>query len=506
MKDSTVRLRYTAAAVSALTAATLALTGATPAAAQGAAGSQAAATATAAPRIGLVAAQRRITVEKYGKYVYLDPGIYVASFGSALQFDVQRASYTKPVTIEQVIHLPGGGKVIRKLPNRDARMFLGLRDFIHMRVVNFRGTTVLFQRITFCPDSYAPQRATPNSAETSPFPQQCGSFDPFPLGDVWGIARGWAVDPFTNIFPRSKLRLGRYTVTETVTRQYRRLFHISARGARATVRIKIVKGDGGPVPGPKRPAAKPLPSLPRSVPYLRHVPLSVRPDLVPLPAWSVDTFHVRKTKHHFGSDQLQFGATVWIGGHSPLDVEGFRVKGSPKMRAYQYFWRDGHIVGRTRVGTMGFAGYNHWHFKQFAEYRLLKANRKLAVRSHKEGFCIAPSDSVDLTLPHALWQPSQIGLGGACGEETALWVQEELPIGWGDTYFQYIPGQSFNISHLPNGVYYIEVIANPEHLLYETNTHNDVTMRKVILGGTPGHRTVRVPPWHGLDPEGYHHH
>ena len=35
----------------------------------------------------------------------------------------------------------------------------------------------------------------------------------------------------------------------------------------------------------------------------------------------------------------------------------------------------------------------------------------------------------------------------------------------------------------------------------ETTTSNDVSLRKVILGGTPGHRTVKVPPWHGIDPE-----
>jgi hypothetical protein len=26
-------------------------------------------------------------------------------------------------------------------------------------------------------------------------------------------------------------------------------------------------------------------------------------------------------------------------------------------------------------------------------------------------------------------------------------------------------------------------------------------VRKVILGGTAGHRTVKVPAWHGIDPE-----
>jgi hypothetical protein len=125
------------------------------------------------------------------------------------------------------------------------------------------------------------------------------------------------------------------------------------------------------------------------------------------------------------------------------------------------------------------------------------------VRSHKVGFCIAPSDPVNLLAPHAVWQPPAIGFSPfTCGSPTALWVQEMMPVGWGDTYFQDIAGQAFNITNVPNGTYYIEVIANPLHVLYESNTHNDVSLRKVILGGTPGHRTVKVPAWHGIDPEG----
>jgi hypothetical protein len=100
-----------------------------------------------------------------------------------------------------------------------------------------------------------------------------------------------------------------------------------------------------------------------------------------------------------------------------------------------------------------------------------------------------------------VWQPNSIGLFGQCGSPTALWVQEYLPVGWGDTYFQTVPGQSFNITHLPNGTYYIEVIANPLKVLRESNMNNDVSLRRVILGGTRGHRTVRVPAWHGIDPE-----
>jgi len=107
---------------------------------------------------------------------------------------------------------------------------------------------------------------------------------------------------------------------------------------------------------------------------------------------------------------------------------------------------------------------------------------------------------VDLLAPHAVWQPP-FGLFGQCGTPTALWVREMMPVGWGDTYFQSVAGQSFNITKVPNGTYYIEVAANPQRVLHETTTRNDVSLRKVILGGTPGHRTVTVPPWHGIDPE-----
>ena len=212
-------------------------------------------------------------------------------------------------------------------------------------------------------------------------------------------------------------------------------------------------------------------------------------------------FNFRATKRTKASTQLDFGATVSVLGNARLDVEGFRDNGDEEMRAYQYFFRNGRVVGRAQVGTMGFANYNSWHFKQFAAYRLLTANKSLVVRSQKVGFCIAPTDPIDLLLPHALMQPSFTGLNGACGSPSALWVQESLPVGWADTYFQFTPGQSFNITHLKNGTYYIEIIANPEGLLHETNTKNDISLRKVIIGGTKGHRTVRVPSVHGIDPE-----
>jgi hypothetical protein len=498
------------AAATLLGTATFGIAATTTAAA--AAAPQSAATA-AGPSMRLVVAASHITAQKYGKYpVFFEPGIWVASFGTAFQVNVSRASYTSPITATQVIRT-ANGTIQRRLPSSVLAVnWAGLRHFVRLTLTNSRGKVLDSSLAAFCPDGYPLAKATPNSATTSPYPSTfggCGSGDPFPVGEVWGIARGWAVEPVN--YTTYRMYVGTYTFTESITPQYVRLFHISPRDASATVHIKVVavkqccgfmKAASKHVRVPAhfvlvntRHAAAHQPVSPSAVPLLTHVPADALPDLIPLPSWGIAVQNTKKESY------LDFGATVWISGNGPLDVEGFRTSGSGTMKAYQYFSHNGKIVGRARVGTMGFANYNSWHFQQFAQYKLLNARKKVVVSSHKIGFCIAPTDSVDLVLRNATWQPSYTGIAGNCGDPATLSVAETLPVGWGDTYIQSVPYQSFDISELPNGVYFIEIIANPEHLLYETNRANDISLRKIIISGTALHRHVRVPAWHGLDPE-----
>lgn len=37
--------------------------------------------------------------------------------------------------------------------------------------------------------------------------------------------------------------------------------------------------------------------------------------------------------------------------------------------------------------------------------------------------------------------------------------------------------------------------------MFESSTANNVEARLIKLRGTPGHRRVVVPPWHGIDTE-----
>ena len=467
----------------------------------------AAAGQAAGPVLKLEAAQRSITLDSFGGKVYLDPSIWVAVLKSPLQLAVRRASYTRAFTITQIIHAPGGGVVRRPLPAKVVQWNGGLRNFLTLTARNLAGKVAVSQTIPFCPDTYDPERVSPSGPATTPFPQQCDT-NPFMRGMVWGVQTGWATDPAESNFlgHQVRLALGTYRVTATIRPVYQRMFGIPAHDARASVTVKVVKGPKCcPLPGCCAPAAAqahdaagpPLAEV--GVRTVAKPPESALPDLVALPAWHIATSHAAKTK----TDYLTFGATVWVGGNGPLDVEGFRSQGSPIMKAYQYFWQGKHLVGRVRAGTMGFdsqQGHHHWHFEQFARYTLLNSTRSVAVTSHKVGFCILPSDEIDLLLRRAVWQPSLTGPAGQCGSPTSLWVAEEMPVGWGDTYYQ-VAGQSFDITHVPNGTYYIQVIANPLRVLHETTTRDDVSVRKVILGGTAGHRIVKVPAWHGIDPE-----
>ena len=224
--------------------------------------------ATQGPVVKLIAAQNSITLPSSRGRVYLDPGVYAASLGSALQFDLQRASYTKPITLTQVIYRPGDGTTTRSLPSSLLDGFNGLRDFLRLSVADTVGKVVASTRPLFCLNA-GPQRAVPDSARTNPYPPGCAS-DPFPKSLVMGLPRGWAADPasFSLSFPPPTVRLapGTYKVTATIAPQYVRLLHITTADATARVKLTVVKARGGAAAAPTTapaPAPHPPGRLPR---------------------------------------------------------------------------------------------------------------------------------------------------------------------------------------------------------------------------------------------------
>ncbi|WP_256919663.1 lysyl oxidase family protein [Streptomyces hilarionis] len=513
------------------------------------------------PQLRLIAASKSVVLDRYEDAggVFLDLGTYVTVDNAPLELKVTRKSYKDPVVAQQILR-DGTKATTKTLPAGTVKDFSGLPGFLEVSVKNAAGAEVQRTTGTFCPNN-ASGRLRPDAPATSHYPESC-STNPFTLGSVWGVEKGWAANSSTVDYDRPvDLAPGEYTAKVSVAKKYRDLFGIPNDQAtvKVTVRQQSGGGEGGGVglrssasshggghdmagmegmPGMAaghhygpRGADEPTPSAlshalearglahhlgdgpghtdgSRVAPALKAAakrpagragaPANVpKPDLRSLPAWDIAVTDGEDGDAP-GKDYLAFSANVWNAGPAPLVVDGFRKPGAELMDSYQYFYdAKGKQVGYAPAGTMEWdprIGHEHWHFTDFASYHLLSADQKDIVKSGKEAFCLANTDAIDYTVKNANWHPFNTDLSTACGQQNSISVREVLDVGSGDTYTQYRPGQSFDITDLPNGTYYIQVVANPAHRLQETSTKNNVSLRKVVLGGAPGARTVTVPP------------
>ena len=119
-----------------------------------------AAPAAQGPTVKLIAAQHTVTAQRFGNQVFVDPGIWVASLGAPLQLEVGRASYADPVTVTQVISQPGLPPQTRPLPASILDGWNGLKNFISLTIKNKAGRVVATTRLTLCPDTFDPERAS----------------------------------------------------------------------------------------------------------------------------------------------------------------------------------------------------------------------------------------------------------------------------------------------------------------------------------------------------------
>ncbi|MBY6307402.1 lysyl oxidase family protein [Streptomyces clavuligerus] len=539
------------------------------------------------PEIRLMAAAPSVELTRYEGEPGEPPGISIDELGAfltvrgaPLEFRAQRTpDYQRPITVRQIIRT--GGKVtVKTLPQGLVKNFLGLPDFTETTFTDAKGRVVASQKAPFCPNN-ASARVEPGGEPERTYPDGCPS-DPFTLGSVWGVHRGWATDAVdSEHISRLDLPVGTYTAKISVTKRYRDLLAVADRPLKVKVTVlppeegeppaarhtrhgadhtghgadhsghgAMARGDGhGPdaaapgaaldhlagdsdsvyraelpsVPHALRTTGRALPTSPgdgpgysdgsRFAPPLKPAAkrptgpavrsaAGLKPDLRAVPAWDI-AIQTAQDGHPEGQDHLGFASTTWNAGPGRMLVDGFRTPGKEGlMDAYQYFYdARGKQAGYARTGTMEWdprPSHDHWHFTDYAAYRLLKADKKEVVRSDKEAFCLMNNAPVDYTVKNANMRPED-AMTSTCGlgEPDALAVRQSIEPGSGDTYTKETAGQSFDITTVPNGTYWIQVVANPNKALHETSLRNNTSFRKVVLGGTPGKRTVKVPP-HGL--------
>ena len=198
------------------------------------------------PRLTLIRTQSGMTVQGFptkrgskNVQVFLDPGIWLAALGAPLVLDVGRAAYDKPITLTQVLTSPDGKQTTRRLSTGLLNGWNGIKDMVTLTVRDSAGKTVGLQKETGCLGSYNVARAAADSPDSDPYPQGCGAYDPFPLGAVWGLPKNWAFDPTTFGTPLTLVAGQTYTLTETIPRAVAQIFHVSAKDATSSLKLKV---------------------------------------------------------------------------------------------------------------------------------------------------------------------------------------------------------------------------------------------------------------------------
>jgi len=424
----------------------------------------------------------RVEASSYGGRVYSDLGLRLIAQDEPFELWSTRAGYDQKI---RTVWRSSTGDVA--LPAGTMSSFSGLRHFLKLSFdpVQAGPTTTMVQG--GCLSGYS-ERVTPDAPATSDYPRSC-YYNPYAIGSVQGVQAGWATPVFTSYKPL-RLQPGRYRVTAAIGAAYAKAFGLTAAQASRSFTL-VVKKEEDSGTEDRRTTGRGVATPARQEPTQAAggEVAATRPDLRSLPAWGIQVAPNGKF--------LQFSATVWNGGDSLLVVDGFRKEGEDEMEGYQYFFdAEGTQTGYEKVGHFHWDAkptHQHWHFKDFASYTLLKADKTAIVKSRKEAFCLANTDAVDTTVPAAVWNPENTDLSTACGDYGSLSIREVLASGWGDTYAQFRAGQSFNLDGLPNGTYFIEVKANPRGRLVESSQDNNVALREILIGGKPGARTVKVP-------------
>jgi hypothetical protein len=477
--------------------------------------SQAVAGADETVALKIVAPGRNTVLERFSRNDPVNFAELVNVHASGGDFEVHafRNSYDVPIEAEIVNgsdHTPIAPELFDG--------YNGFKNAFHVRVTNSVRVVAEYDS-NWCPNDGRRSHADPATGPEGPkYPDGC-FYNPFTTGMVWGIEDGWASSLggsfgtgwvfglpdghyrmkvwWNRAFAKAMGQTEKMTIVDVVLKTDPNAggfpFGLSGRAGNT-----VDLGTGPAVPG-RRVAAE---SAHHEDPlHVRREPanLPIRsaaadidtvPDLASLPAYGIGV-----SNRLGGKDYLNFGATVWNAGPAPLVVEGFREPDATVMDAYQYFYENGERVDRALVGSMAYddrTGHKHWHFKDFAKYELVNINKHFPLKSGKEAFCLAETDAIDLLVPNAEWRQSFDDLGSVCGSRSSIWIRESLAVGYGDTYSQARPGQAFDITNVPNGMYYIKVTANPDSNLQEVTADNNISYRKIKLNGTKGHRTVKL--------------
>lgn len=145
-------------------------------------------------------------------------------------------------------------------------------------------------------------------------------------------------------------------------------------------------------------------------------------------------------------------------------------------------------VGRPEDDPDAFeyaACHEHFHFKGFAEYRLLDGEGAVVREGHKQAFALIDYEAMSLDAVPAKF-PTHTG-------------EQGISPGWLDVYDAYLDCQWVDITELAPGDYQLEIEVNPERV-FEESDYDDNLIRIPVTVGVDDDPPPPLPPEWSCDP------
>jgi Lysyl oxidase len=208
--------------------------------------------------------------------------------------------------------------------------------------------------------------------------------------------------------------------------------------------------------------------------------VAVLPDLVPEPPIDLQTKHEPS-----GKWSMRFSSTLVNVGEGDFILHGDRTTDQWNLEQQIAYSEGGSELRPTDAEIVwGGDGHNHWHVKRVATYRIEpvdEAGNPVAGAEGRSdtkiGFCFFDSHKKLDGGPNKAHYHRQ-----SCGKaETDTQISMGLSPSWGDVYDISLPGQSVDITDLPDGRYRIWAEADPQGWFQEVTRDNNVTWADLEL-------------------------
>jgi len=196
------------------------------------------------------------------------------------------------------------------------------------------------------------------------------------------------------------------------------------------------------------------------------------PDLITLPPTDLRI----RTNQSDGHKLLRFTNSIINTGPGGMELWGATNPGSGKMTVTQHIYDTEGSTRQRVVGEFFFhPEHNHWHLGDFARYEIWSIGPdgefdSVVAVSNKISYCLR--DDARSDIPGAATWQTYI----SCDHE-----RQGISVGWIDIYRYHLPGQSIDITFLPDSVYALRSIVDPENNLWESDPTNNSAILYIAI-------------------------